>query len=146
MKEISDLQPSNLPLWDGALDLISHSIAERLYWKHGVCAQSILARAILGSILLIILTKGIFEIGLRHILLDGSSSQVVDRNITRYSTSNQMNGNTLVVLDGKGRTLQISLIDHGIQCYTLAYFFKGKRNCTSTYSASAKVHGSDNET
>lgn len=137
IEELGALPTSILPCWNGSLDRIPDLIADRRYWQYGVGAHASPVRAILGSIVLNVNTEEGYSIGLRHLVLDGSSSWVVGRNITRHSTINHMNENTLIVPDGRGNKLQIPLIDHDLQCYIPTRLFNTYGNMDPIHSASA---------
>ena len=104
MDELRSIYLTIMPDWDGSLDCIPESIADRPFWQYGVGAHASASRKILGSVMIDVNIPDGYTIQLRHLVLDGSSNWVIGRNITKHSNIIHMHKNILQVPYGDGST------------------------------------------
>lgn len=82
--ELSIIKQLIFPNWNGSLDKISESIADRPYWQYGIGEHSNSARKIMASLFIDVRTDGGNVINIRHLVIEGSSRWVIGRNVTKH--------------------------------------------------------------
>lgn len=79
--ELESLLQKILPAWNGDLDPLPKSIADRPYWQYGNGNHASQRRKILGSFVLTILSDNGNPVQISHLIIEGSSSWVIGRNV-----------------------------------------------------------------
>lgn len=93
LREFYDLQEGVMPKWNGNLEPLPNSVKGRPYWQYGRGEHSSKPRRILGSVFLITIFDQGTPVGIRHLIIDGSSSWVIGRNVTPKANINHIGGN-----------------------------------------------------
>ena len=119
MHEFTLLKPVLLAEWNGQLDPIPASIADRPYWQYGVGSHASAPRRILGSVLLSVESDNGHTVAIRHLVISGTSQWVIGRNVTRSCDINHIGGNKLVLPDhdDSAQHDSLSMVDSDFHSY-----------------------------
>ena len=115
--ELKALSPQILPDWNGKLDVIRKALNDCAFWQYGSGKQASPKRRILGSVLLSAKPDLVTPIQIRHLVLEGSSSWVIGRNVTRVCNIIHIGSNRLEFLDSNGTWEKITMADVGDHSY-----------------------------
>ena len=120
LQEFRELQKVIMPTFNGVFDPLPPSVADRPFWKYGNGEQSSGRRKIIGSVMLTILSDQGTPVNIRHLIITGSSSWVIGRNVTRHTDIIHINGNFLQFnVPETGDSTTINLTDHDFHSYLL---------------------------
>lgn len=137
------------PEWNGNLDPIPDSVADRPYWQYGSGEHRSAAKRILGSVLMEARTDQGTNVQIRHLVIDGSSQWVVGRNVTSHCDILHANQNKLILPpDANGNSQgSITLVDRDMHTYIPHQVFTFRTsgitgdNESTLFCASAHIEG-----
>ena len=91
------LQPLLLPNWNEKLQPVAEELRSRPFWQYGTGSHSTETRKIIGSIFLNVLTDNCNVVAVHHLIIDGSSQWIVDRNVTRRFNIEHIDHNKMIL-------------------------------------------------
>ena len=86
--------------WRDCLEPIPAHISNRPFWQYGAGEHSSLAKPIIGSIMLQMLTDNNNVIEIRHLIIQGSSQWVIGRNLTSKTNIVHIDGDYILLPNG----------------------------------------------
>lgn len=117
--EFRKLQPRIKPNWNGKFDPLLSSITNRPYWQYGSGKHSSVLQKLIGLIFLTATTDQRNIIQIHHVIIEGSSQWVIDRNVTRKSNIMHTSRNFLQ-LSSISKTYESDTVtptEHSMQSY-----------------------------
>lgn len=112
--ELKHIQTYVCPLWDGNLEPLPDTIADRPYWQYGTGKHSSQAKRILGSVMLTARSDSGDPVSIRHLVIAGSSQWIIGRNVTRNCDILHLGTNVLRLPKNQG---SITIIDKDFHSY-----------------------------
>lgn len=133
--ELRSLSREILPDWNGKLDAIPETLHDCVFWQYGSGIHASSKRRILGSVVLSARTDLGTSIEIRHLVLEGSTSWVIGRNVTKLCNIVHHGSNSLQFFDPEGHLEIISMNDVGDHSYLNASLFM-RNSCSDGMSSS----------
>ena len=121
--ELQALHPQLIPEWDGTLEDIPDSVKDRPFWQYGSGEHASPRRRILGSVIFSTLSDQGTPMKIRHLVMEGSSQWLIDRNVTCSCIINHATGNYLEFYVSDSETNNLSMTDFENHSYLPASVF-----------------------
>ncbi|CAN8063104.1 unnamed protein product [Agarophyton chilense] len=109
MKELHVIKHMVCPDWNGNLDPIPDTIADRPNWQYGSGNHKSEPRRILGSIVLSARSNACNSANVRRVVVEGSTQWVIGRNVTQYCNIMHLHGNVFQLPATAGCTMTDTL-------------------------------------
>lgn len=117
-EEFLDLQASIMPCFNGVFDPLPPGIINRPFWQYGSGKHASPRKKIIGSICLNLLSDEGTNLQMRHLIIQGSSPWIIERNVTSQVDIIHRNGNYLEFsVSHSNTTNTLGLINSDLHSY-----------------------------